>query len=211
MTLALRSRQSGFSLIVSLMMLVIIMILGISGSQMAINEERGARNDRDRQVAFQAAEAALKEAEFELLDVGSPPCTQAGGFGRMRAGTSTCFDERSRIGFVLGCSTAPNEGLCDFDAVTPAYLNPLVDFYADAQGGPSPRTTRYGQRTTHAYQTPTGSYPPRYIIELVPKNTALASCPDPTCPHMFRVTAMGFGANPNAQVVLQSIVSTPSL
>ena len=213
MTLARRGRESGFSLIVALMMLIVIIILGISASQMAINEERGARNDRDRQVAFQAAEAALKDAEFEILGVGAPSCTQPGQFGHMRELTNTCFDERSRIGFVLGCSSATdNEGLCDFDAATPAYLNPLVDFFADAKGAPSPRTTRYGQHTHHAYPTSSNSFPPRYIIEVVPKNVALDSCSDPNClKHMFRVTAMGFGTNPNSQVVLQIIVSTPSL
>ena len=212
MTFVHQGRQAGFSLIVALMMLIVIIILGISGSQMAINEERGARNDRDRQVAFQAAEAALKDAEFEILGVTAPVCTLAGQFGRMRATTNTCFDERSSLGFVLGCSTLPNEGLCDFDPATPAYLNPQVNFFADAQGASTPRTTVYGAHTGRVYPAPPGSFAPRYIIELVPKNVALDSCSDPNCmKHMFRVTAMGFGANPNSQVVLQTIVSTPSL
>ena len=83
---AIHTRQGGFSLIVSLMMLIVIIILGISGSQMAINEERGSRADRDRQIAFQAAEAALKDAEFEIY--GSPATRSARC--RTRSTTATC-------------------------------------------------------------------------------------------------------------------------
>lgn len=226
-------QQRGFSLIVSLMMLIVIIILGVSASQMAVNEERGARNDRDRQIAFQAAEAALKDAEYEILGSASPPCAAPGQIGRGhgRAGTFTCFNSINTVGFTAtagsACSLPPNQGLCDYDAASPAWRRPQtdpthVDFVADAKGTGTMSSVEYGHFTGNKYgsQTtagfagkPLSRYPPRYIIELIPQNTSSAdtmteggACAGLPC--MFRITAMGFGANVNSQVVLQTIVST---
>ena len=223
--LVLSSGERGFSLIVSLMMLIVIIILGVSASQMAINEERGARNDRDRQLAFQAAEAALKDAEQEIYGTSAPLCTLAGqqGRGRMRAGTYTCFNESNYFGYALGCSTPPNAGLCTNNPALPAYLDSVnVNFYKDATGLGNNHTVAYGTYTGRTYGSqaslgssqPVSIYPPRYIIEAVPKNTSVDSSTLPGAGAgqggalMFRVTAMGFGASPTSQVVLQAVVAT---
>ena len=225
--------QRGFSLIVSLMMLIVIIILGISASQMSINEERGARNDRDHQIAFQAAEAALKDAEYEILNPASPACAAPGQInrGRGRAGTFTCFNSINAVGFTAtslsACSLPPNAGLCDYDATSPAWRKPLtdpahIDFVADAKGSGAMGTVAYGQYTGRFYGSqatfankPLSRYPPRYIIERVRRNTSvdtLTGAGEGTDSsdgaYMFRVTAMGFGANGNTQVVLQTVVST---
>lgn len=210
-SVSIAQSEGGFSLIVSLMMLIVIIILGISASQMAVNEERGARNDRDRQLAFQAAEAALKDAEYEILNPASPECASSPN-SRGRAGTTTCFDEDNVLGFEADCSAPPNEGLClASSSAVPTYLSPNVQFLADAQGTGNSHTVKYGRFTGKTFPTQgtvAGAafpkYAPRYIIEIVLKNLST----DPGEPHMFRVTAMGFGANPNSQVVLQSVVST---
>jgi type IV pilus assembly protein PilX len=228
-------RERGFSLIVSLMMLIVIIILGISGSQMAINEERGSRNDRDRQVAFQAAEAALKDAEFEIYGATGFSCLLPGqvnvGNRRNSATPAPCFNEISLVGFAAGCSAPPSAGLCSYVPFTaacnltvagscPAYLDELnVDFAKDAQGIGNNHTVPYGLYTSRTYTSqqtsgfsnqPISAYPPRYIIERVPKNTSFDSLTltPQGAAGMFRVTAMGFGANPNSQVVLQAIVAT---
>ncbi len=224
-TPAAPTAQRGFSLIVALMMLIVIIILGVSASQMAINEERGARNDRDRQLAFQAAEAALKDAELEIYGAASPVCSLAGqvGRGKMRAGTYTCFNEGNSFGYELGCSAPPNAGLCKDNPALPAYLDSTnVDFYKDATGSGNNHTVAFGQYTGRTYgsQATLGNdkavsiYLPRYIIEAVPKNTSIDSLTSEGAGAgyggsvMFRVTAMGFGASANSQVVLQAVVST---
>ena len=224
--LASPTRDAGFSLIVALMMLIVIIILGISASQMAINEERGARNDRDRQIAFQAAEAALKDAEFEILNPAAPACAAPAERGRGRTGTLTCFNEGNSIGYVSSCSTPPNEGLCDSTAGKLGWTG--VDYlYADARGGSPVHTVQYGRFSGRSYGSqatlgtdkPVSAFPPRYIIEIVPKNTSIDTLTERASSggglggglgggHMFRVTAMGFGANSNSQVVLQTVVST---
>ena len=59
--IARRSRQAeaGASLIMVMLILVVVSLLGVGGAQIALMSERGARNDRDQLVAWQAAEAAL--------------------------------------------------------------------------------------------------------------------------------------------------------
>jgi type IV pilus assembly protein PilX len=232
---AFGKRDAGFSLIVSLMMLIVIIILGVSGAQMSINEERGARNDRDRQIAFQAAEAALKDAEYEILNPLSPACAAAApaNRGRGRTGTYTCFNGTSQFGFAATatspCSAPPNEGLCPYDPANPAWarqvddaLHTHIDFLKDAQGTGDGSTVKYGKFTSRTYGSqatysgsPLSIYPPRYIIEIVPRNTSVdtltnadADAAASSAAHMFRVTAMGFGTNANTQVVLQSVVAT---
>lgn len=61
-----RSDQRGVTLIVALIFLAILMLLGVTVAQTSSLEERMAGNTRDRDLAFQSAEAALKDAEADL-------------------------------------------------------------------------------------------------------------------------------------------------
>lgn len=58
-----QSRQQGAVLIVALIFTAILTVLGVGGMRSATLQERMAGNSRDINVAFQAAEAALREAE----------------------------------------------------------------------------------------------------------------------------------------------------
>ena len=61
-----KARQRGVALCVCLALLLVLGIAGASAVQTTILEERMARNGSDAQLAFQAAEAALCEAEALL-------------------------------------------------------------------------------------------------------------------------------------------------
>ncbi|MES9904782.1 MAG: PilX N-terminal domain-containing pilus assembly protein [Sedimenticola sp.] len=61
-------RQSGVVLVVVLVFLFILTLLGITGARNTVLEERMAGNYRDSQIAFEAAETALREAENALLN-----------------------------------------------------------------------------------------------------------------------------------------------
>lgn len=63
---ALRSNQRGVTLIVALIFLAMLMLLGVTVARTSSLEERMAGNTRDRDLALQAAEAALKDAEADL-------------------------------------------------------------------------------------------------------------------------------------------------
>lgn len=59
-------RQRGISLVMALIFLTILMLLGTSATLNTNLQERMAGNTRNRDLAFQAAEAALKDAESTL-------------------------------------------------------------------------------------------------------------------------------------------------
>jgi type IV pilus assembly protein PilX len=58
-----RHRENGVVLFISLVMLLIITVLGLSSVQSTSMQERMARNARDTNLAFQSAESAIKDAE----------------------------------------------------------------------------------------------------------------------------------------------------
>lgn len=61
-------RERGASLMVALIFLVIMAMLGMTIARVTGLEERGASNTRDRDLALQAAEAALRDAQVQLAD-----------------------------------------------------------------------------------------------------------------------------------------------
>ncbi len=59
-------RQQGAVLVVSLLLLLVLTVLALTASQSTRLQERMAGNARDTDLAFQAAEAGLREAEARL-------------------------------------------------------------------------------------------------------------------------------------------------
>jgi type IV pilus assembly protein PilX len=189
LTSAPASRQHGASMILVLLMLVVVSILALATARFALQGERGARNDRDREVAFQAAEDALQDAERDLIGPNSAAVAR-----------NSLFSRRSQLYFEPDCGSGRYIGLCQPSATgKPIWLT--VDF-----GPTSSRSVPYGRFTGHAY--PTGgtfsARPPRYIVEVV-RDTSLdtGELQNQNC-FMYRVTAIGFGMNEQTQVVLQS-------
>ena len=176
----------GASLIMVLLILVVVSLLGVGGAQIALMSERGARNDRDMQIAWQAAEAALVDAELDMSNF-----------------RTAVFDNKSQNQFVVGCGTSGQTiGLCaqDLSVKKPAWL--IVDFTATGNSAP---TAEFGAFTTRGFAAgATGIQPakaPRYVIELVPDPVGDKSNPS----FMYRVTSMGFGPREDIQGVLQMI------
>lgn len=56
-------RQKGAVLVVGLIILVVLTLLGVQAMRSNVSQERMASNMRERNVAFQAAEAALRVGE----------------------------------------------------------------------------------------------------------------------------------------------------
>ena len=65
--------ERGAVLVVGLIILVVLTLLGITVLQTTVIEEKMANNMNQRQLAFQAAEAALREVEFKLRQGTIPP------------------------------------------------------------------------------------------------------------------------------------------
>ncbi|WP_446811838.1 pilus assembly PilX family protein [Methylomonas sp. 2BW1-5-20] len=70
--------QSGVVLIVALVMLLLLTVIGVAGSNVTGLEEKMAGNMRDRNLAFQAAESALNAGESWLAS-NTFTCTPTSG------------------------------------------------------------------------------------------------------------------------------------
>jgi type IV pilus assembly protein PilX len=183
-----RQTQAGASLIMVMMILVVVSLLGVGAAQIGLMSERSARNVRDQQVAWQAAEAGLIDAEVDMWATSSP--------------RKTVFDGKSRSAFVDGCGTSGiSIGLCNLvNTGKPAWLN--VDFTAT---GSSASATAFGTFSGNSFAAGgAGVQPakvPRYVIEWVPDTIGDKSDPS----FVYRVTSMGFGPRDDIQAVLQML------
>ena len=65
-------KQAGIALIMSLIFLVLLTLLVVSAMKGSVLQERMAGNTRDRMLAFQAAEAALRTGDGSLGNAGLP-------------------------------------------------------------------------------------------------------------------------------------------
>lgn len=86
--------QKGIALVTGLIFLVVLTLISFAAMKSTSLEERMAGNARDQSLAFQAAEAGIREA-MKSLGTGVPPAA----------------------GFVTGCAA----GLCENDPVTPVW------------------------------------------------------------------------------------------
>ncbi len=90
--------QSGAVLIVSLIMLLLLTLLGVTSIQTTSLEEKMAGNMRDKDLAFQAAESALATAESTLNPVAPavlPTFTNEGTGGFYSATPTTPITDAS--------------------------------------------------------------------------------------------------------------------
>jgi type IV pilus assembly protein PilX len=69
--------QAGIALIISLVLLVVMLVLGLSAVRLLSSEERMTGYAYDRSLSFQAAEAALREAEALVEQVKPTPANGA--------------------------------------------------------------------------------------------------------------------------------------
>lgn len=185
--------QKGFSLIITLILLVVVTILGVGAAQIVLQAEKSTRYGRDSQIAFQAAEAALLDAEFDIRG----PNTSA-------SQRLASFVPGSVVGFVDGCGTVAQQGLCTPSVAGQKPVWYSVDFQDESNGA---KTVKFGEFTGRTLSTGTsGIRPelaPRYIIEVIPDPTPGSNAT--TKPTLYRVTAMGFGPRKSTQAVVQMI------
>lgn len=66
-----RYRQNGAVLVVSLILLLVVTMIAVSSMQGTMLEEKMAGNTLDRNLAFQSAESAIREAEIGIEAVAS--------------------------------------------------------------------------------------------------------------------------------------------
>ena len=79
MKTSLLPKQNGAALIVSLVILVLMTLLGLSSIRTSALEEKMATNLRDQELAFQAAEIALRDAEKRISGFSAEPIATQDG------------------------------------------------------------------------------------------------------------------------------------
>lgn len=179
------ARQSGAALLTGLIFLVVLTMIGITSARMSSLEERMSGNMRDRSIAMQAAEMALRDAELDIQN--SVP-----GSARGISGITN---------FVADCgastSTTIDDGLC-YNG--PAGFAPAIWTTTSLTGAPS---VAYGDHTNAADITVSGrslSAQPRYLIEGFRKTP-----PGGGESFYYRITVRAQGTNDNTVVWLQEI------
>ncbi|MGE0310380.1 MAG: PilX N-terminal domain-containing pilus assembly protein [Lautropia sp.] len=211
------ARERGAALVISLMLLAIVMVLGTAAWQMGTLEERMVGQQRDRAIAFEAAEAALRDGERDILGVCAtnvPSC----------AARSPMINGETGFGVGGAPGTCSSTGLCmPVPGEKPDYTNTVA--IAALRATTNPASVQFGTftRPTSAQwqlKAPNGTAPlprqPRYVIEVLcfhgggqgMTSSFVNSCPNP----IYRVTAIGWGARQGqpgeaTEVILQSYFS----
>ena len=80
------SLDAGVALVSALIMLIALLAIGAAAAHMALDAGQATRAERDRQMAFQLAEAGLADAQRDI-EGGSDPASA-------RAATGTASDAR---------------------------------------------------------------------------------------------------------------------
>lgn len=187
------AKQQGSTLMVSLIMLLLLTIVGMAGMQMTSLEERMAGNFRNHALSFQAAEAALAEAE--------------------RYVENTAFNLTN---FQTGCSgnqcfkASCENGLC-FNGTFPVSTTPAKEcVVGTAKPWESWALWADNSKTRVATTLAGTSTTAKYIVEFrcfILRDSAFNS-PDKTVLAQwslaFRITALATGGTDDSQTMLQT-------
>jgi len=194
-----RHLRRGATLIATLLILLVVLLLGAAAAQIALQGQRTTRNERDRQIALQAAEAALLDAEIDIEGSPDPVRSRSDLFSRHNAPAFPVV-----AGSCVSGAHNRNMGLCLPSAAGRPAVWRTLDFI-DARPATATAVT-YGQFTGRSFPFGAGFLPvaaPRYVIELLPDNRQGQRADQPA--YLYRVTAVGFAASMQTQVALQAI------
>jgi len=179
-----RVAQRGLSLITALLFMVAALILGVSVVGINAMQERMIGNSKDRDLAMQAAEAALRDAEVDIS---------------RNLGVTSIFSNDCTLGL---CTPPSQRGPA---SPLPVHEQPGFS-WADAA-----RVRGYGQYTA-AEAFPKVARAPVYVIEKlgsmgVPPGESELDPSGGAVRTAYRITARATGAREDTVVMLQSIYS----
>ncbi len=216
-----QNRQKGATLFVTVILVLVLSIVALAVYQQASFDERNARAQADRQLATQAAEIALRDAEYDLQC--QQLTTNASGVPTVMA----CEKDNVVLNNVVNATAATTPGatssnMCRSTCIPGSSLKIdrlLLGFDANGTDGlwagrtDSPGGTVHTKpwesrqiwaatsnssvqlgRYTGTQAIPIVSQQPRYLIEgFIDSEKNL----------LFRITAKGWGRNNTTEVTLQ--------
>lgn len=217
-------RPRGIALFVVLVMVLLVTLLVLGSSRIALLNEMAAGIDSDHQRAFEAAQAMLRDAEFDIKGEGpdGSPCAgtacrtpgvldAAGG----RVFYPTDAGELLQLQAALGPSSPScAAGICVPDKVLPQFWTDKAALRAMKALAAS-YGAYTGAEATSAGNPLLAAGPGQrawYWVELLPYDTANASdgghsealAPDSDTPYVYRITALAQGLKASTQTVVQT-------
>lgn len=213
--------QRGIALVFVLLMVVIAITAALFAARSTLLGDKAARNDRDRQIAFQAAEMALNDAELDIMDADLALASGSNARG--------CKFGNAKAAFVVepGCSAdSARRGVCGVNAAIMA--SPSVPFYKQVNWEDTNDTTRayalFGEFTGRSAQLSTGdgsttvappkpSKPPKYIIVQAPNKPQILLGAGRTfqVEGAYKIYAIGYGVSPDTKVMLEGEIYKPTI
>jgi len=184
-------RQEGAILVIALLFLVLLTIIGVSSISGVTLEEKMASNLREQNVAFQAAESALRDAEIDLES----------GIG----GTGNRDPMTIAANFANDCTAVFTNGVCRQPAAPAGGWQTEIVTVSAWDWTSATKTVGYGTYTGAAALT--GVFrQPRYVIEYLQEKDDTSTAPTT---RYFRISARGWGADQNSTVTLQTVYRQP--
>lgn len=215
-----RRPQRGLALVFVLLMMTIAITAALFAVRGTLLGDKAARNDRDHQVAFQAAELALNDAELDIMDatLALTPGSKARG----------CKFGNKDIAFYPepNCSAnSERRGFCELVVQAPSSAKPMYQLINWEDTNDATRAyVKYGEFTgrsdqfatgdgTSAVKPPTPAKPPKYIVvQSAPsKVQILRNNQTFEVEAAYKVYALGYGVNPNTKVLLEGEIYKPVL
>ena len=169
-------QQNGAILVFCLVFLSILTVMGTSGMETTVLEERMSSNMRDHTLAFQSAESALKNAEAWLLAQAALPIVSGDG-------STTVWSENA-----MDPSATDGKYWWDHANINAAWWNANADAIAGVAG----------------VATQPGYVIEEYRTVDSGESLATGSGETPRSRTFHRITARGVGINPNTAVRVQS-------
>ncbi len=221
-----RLRQQGISLFIVMVVLLLSMLLVLWSSRTALFNELLTGTDSDYQRALEAAQAMVRDAEFDIRGQKPDGSGCSGAFCRPQVidpSQGQAFYPESTNDFqdldaALGARTPSClAGIC-------TATNVAVEFWmtATSLGAMKASAATYGRFTgaqagevgNPLLKTTAGAEAKAwYWVEVLPYDTTSAVvagpaqtfAPDSTRPNIYRITAVAQGLKPGTQAVVQSV------
>lgn len=216
---AIAQQQHGVALVFVLLMLVVATGVAVISARMTLSGNKASVNDRDRQIALQAAELALNDAELDIMDATLTRYHSGGSLnGRacsigVSTGGSKSVERLARAeGIPCGKKSDPVSsrgsvlGYCGKpDNATPAHQ--LANWEL-AENNADRDYVLFGEFTGRQddLQLAQGIAPakaPRYIIVNYNDGDETDEL------YRYKVYALGYGSNAQTQVMLEGEFSKP--
>lgn len=186
-------RHDGSILLISLIMLLVLTIVGIASISGVSMSGKMANSQKDYELAFEMAEAALVEGESWI---------------------DTYDKAYSRSHLQSSCSgsncwkSSCDNGLC-FNGTYPLGTGAYCDLTAPDQDVWTVEANWTSKARSYSMSV-SGVDAPKYLIEFMcfaprnPKTDPIPKIDYTNFVRIYRVTAMGFGTSPSTRVMLQS-------